>query len=119
MGTSVSGKVTTKDAEPKEVYAGETWSSTLDMHQTLTGLKPGLYLLKLSGAYRPVNDRYSYNHAATFYANDNANYLMTVIEDPVMVNDTIEQVNCNLHGSTTDYAIYSDGVSTTCLYAWP
>lgn len=112
VGTSVSGKVTTKDAEPKEVYAGETWSRTLDMHQTLTGLKPGLYLLKLSGAYRPVNDRYSYNHAATFYANDNANYLMTVIEDPVMVNDTIEQVNCNLHGSTTDYAIYSDGVST-------
>ena len=113
VGTSTSGKVTTKDEEPAELYAGETWNSTLDMHQTLKGMKPGLYLLKMIGAYRPQDDRYSYNYGATFYANGNANYLMTVIEDPIMVNDTIDQVNCNLHGTTTDLAIYADGTSTT------
>ena len=111
--TSATGKVTTKGDEPKEVYAFEAYNASLDMYQTISGLKPGLYLLRMVGAYRPAEDRYSVNHGATFYANDNTNYLMTVIEDPISVADTVDQVNCYLHGGTTDYAIYADGSSTS------
>ena len=112
LGTGTSGKVTTKGDEPKDVYGAETWNSTLDMHQTIKGLKPGLYLVRLTGAYRPLNDRYSYNYGATFYANNNANYLMTVVEDPISVENAVDQVNCNLTGTTSDLYLFSDGVST-------
>ena len=105
---------TTAGDEPQTLSAGEMYNSTLDMYQTISGLKPGLYLLRMVGAYRPVDNkagRYSVNYGATFYANDNANYLMSVIEDPISVADTIDQVNCNLHGSVADLAIYEDGLA--------
>lgn len=113
VGTGTSGKVTTKDENPADIYAGETWSDSLNMHQTLKNMKPGLYLLRMVGAYRPQDYRYSYNYGATFSANGNTNFLMTVIEDPVMVSDTIDLVNCYLHGITNDLPIYADGTSTT------
>ncbi len=112
-GTGTTTFTTDGDGS-KTLSAGEMYNSTLDMHQTINGLKPGLYLLQMVGAYRPISnkaDRYSVNYGATFYANDNANYLMNVIEDPISVNDTIDQVNCNLHGSVADLPIYEDGLA--------
>lgn len=103
---------TTKGDEPKTVSGAETWAQYLDMYQTVKGLKPGIYLVRIAGAYRPCNDRYSYNYAATVSANDNVNYLMTVIEDPMMVEDSIYEVNCHSERPTADLRIYADGIST-------
>ncbi len=113
-GTTGSQAVnyTTKGDEPKTVSGAETWGKYMDMYQTVENLKPGIYLVKVAGAYRPCNDRYSYNYAATVYANDNVNYLMTVIEDPVMVEDSIYEVNCHSEQPTPDLRIYADGIST-------
>ncbi len=106
--------VTIKD---KPYYACEAWNAKFDMHQTVTGLKPGYYLVGVQGAFRPGNDRYSYNYAAQVYANNNVNYLQAVIEDYVSASNAINGENVYIEqtggGSTKyDWPVYEDGFST-------
>ena len=102
-----------KDENGKTVRGVEAWNVSGDQYQTVEGMKPGYYLVGINGAFRPSNNRYSTNYAAGIYANGVFNYFPTVVEDIVEVNDTIDQVNCNLHGSgALDLAIYEDGEST-------
>ncbi|MGM9678347.1 MAG: hypothetical protein ACI3X7_00995 [Bacteroidaceae bacterium] len=115
-GTVGTGTGSAVVGDGETIWGGETWSNSpnmLDMSQTVKGLKPGLYLVELAGAYRPSNDRYTYNHIARVVANGNANFLQTVIEDPIMVEDEIDGVNCHTTGTTPDLAIYEDGSSTS------
>lgn len=106
--------VTIKD---KPYYACEAWNAKFDMHQTVKGLKPGYYLVGVQGAFRPGNDRYSYNYAAQVYANNNVNYLQAVIEDYVSASNAINGENVYIEqtggGSTKyDWPVYEDGFST-------
>ena len=100
-------------------YVGcEAWNTKFDMHQTVKGLKPGYYLVSVQGAFRPSNDRYSYNYAAQVYANDNTNYLQSVIEDYVGVDAVNDGENVYLSqfgggDATFDWPIYEDGFSTS------
>ena len=101
----------------RSYYGSEAWNTKFDIHQTVKGLKPGYYLVGLQGAFRPSNNRYSYNYVAQVYANNNVNYLQTVIEDYVSVNDANNGQNVYLSqfggGNTTyDLPIYEDGYST-------
>lgn len=96
----------------------EALSATGDMYQTVEGMKPGYYLVGVNGAFCPSNNRYSKNYAAGFYANDIFNYFPTIIEDYVAVADTIDQVNCNLHGEgSLDVIITDDEVAYETLEA--
>ena len=103
--------------EGKSSYGSEAWNTKFDMHQTVKDLKPGYYLVGVQGAFRPCNDRYSYNYAAQVYANDNVNYLQSVIEDYVKKESAVNGGNVYIKqiggGNTTyDLVIYSDGFST-------
>ena len=104
---------TTKADEPQTVSGGETWNTTMDMYQTVKGLKPGLYLMKMAGASRPANNRYSYNYTASMSLNGNTNYLMTVIEDYIKIEDAVSEVNCLPWSATADLRIYEDGITTS------
>ena len=111
------GSHSTVTIDEKPYYGCEAWNTKFDIHQTVKGLKPGYYLVCLQGAFRPSNDRYSYNYVAQVYANNNVNYLQTVIEDYVSVNDANNGQNVYLSqfggGNTTyDLPIYEDGYST-------
>ena len=102
-----------KVGEGKEIVGVEGWNRTGDMYQTVENMKPGYYLVGLSGAFRPSNNRYSTNYVAGVYANGIFNYFPTVIEDYVAVANAIDQENCNLHGQgALDVPIYSDFAST-------
>ncbi|MBR4186927.1 MAG: dockerin type I repeat-containing protein [Bacteroidaceae bacterium] len=111
-----SGKVHADEAEYPEynkTVGVEGWAVTGDMYQTLEGMKPGYYLVGTHAAYRPSNNRYGLNYAAGIYANGTFNFFPTVIEDYVAAADTIDQVNCNLHGDGAhDLEIYDDFMST-------
>ncbi|MBO4840953.1 MAG: hypothetical protein J5524_09400 [Bacteroidaceae bacterium] len=101
----------------KPYYGCEAWNTKFDMHQTVKGLKPGYYLVSVQGAFRPSNDRYSYNYAAQVYANDNVNYLQSVLEGYISVDQAVDQENVYLTqfgggDATFDWPIYEDGVST-------
>ncbi|MGN1255873.1 MAG: hypothetical protein ACI4UA_01780 [Bacteroidaceae bacterium] len=101
------------DFEGKKIAGAERWDGEVPgMYQTVEGMKPGYYKVEITGAVRPANDRYGLNYNATFDVNGTANYFMADIEEPINVNDTIDGVNCNLHGGTNDLAIYEDGYST-------
>ena len=104
---------TVKDENGKDIVGVEAWNRTGNMYQTVEDMKPGYYLVGVSGAFRPSNNRYSYNYSAGIYANGIFNYFPTVIEDYIAVADTIDQVNCNLHGQgALDLGIYDDNFST-------
>ena len=112
-GWATGNGTTIKDEEGKTIVGVEAWAVTGDMYQTVKDMKPGYYLVGVNGAFRPSNNRYSTNYAAGIYANGIFNYFPTVIEDPVSVDDAVDQVNCNLNGAGAhDLAIYDDGVTT-------
>ena len=92
------GEVASTQTQGATVVGVEAWNRTGNMYQTVEGMKPGYYLVGVSGAFRPSNDRYSTNYASGIYANGIFNYFSAVIEDYIAVGDTIDQVNCNLHG---------------------
>jgi len=97
----------------------ECRNSVCDFHQTLTGLKNGIYELRVDGFFRPGNPRYpegnveSTNYGAMLYTNGVQNYLMAAIEDMVTANDAVDGVNCYLTNTAqseqTDYPVYGEG----------
>ena len=108
------GEVANTQTQSGTVVGVEGWNRTGDMFQTVENMKPGYYLVGVSGAFRPSNDRYSTNYAAGIYANGIFNYFPTVIEDYIAAKDTIDQVNCNLHGQgALDLPVYDDNFSTS------
>ena len=108
------GHVKSSDARLNKTVGVEAWNVTGDMYQTIENLKPGYYLVGTNAAFRPGDNRYSTNHAAGIYANGNFNYFPTVFEDYVAAADTIDQVNCNLHGDgALDLAIYDSDAEIT------
>lgn len=108
-----TGTLKSEDPAINKIVGVEAWDVTGDMYQTIEGLKPGYYLVGTHAAFRPSNNRYSTNYAAGIYANGTFNYFPTVVEDYVAADDTLDQVNCNLHGDgALDLAIYDDNEST-------
>ncbi|MBO7067928.1 MAG: hypothetical protein J6W52_04540 [Bacteroidaceae bacterium] len=104
----------TVERDGGNLYGVESWSSQpFAITQTKTGMKPGYYLVGVNGAYRPQNDRYSYNYAAQISANGVINYLQTVRENPVNAEDAIDGENANLdENKTPDLGISDDGITT-------
>ena len=113
-GWATGNGTTIKDEEGKTVVGVEAWNVTGDMYQTVEDMKPGYYLIGTHAAFRPSNNRYSTNYAAGIYANGIFNYFPAAIEDPISVDEAIDQVNCNLTGAGAhDLEIYDDGISTS------
>ena len=107
------GSVANSNTPNATVVGVEAWNVTGDQYQTVEGMKPGYYLVGTHAAFRPSNNRYSTNYAAGFYANGIFNYFPAVIEDPVSIENAVDQVNCNLTGAGAhDLNIYEDGYST-------
>ena len=93
--------------------AAECRNSTCDFHQTLTGLRNGIYELQVNGFFRPGNptngagNPTSTNYGAFLYLNDMQNYLMAAIEDMIGANEAVDGENCFVTegAAETDYPI--------------
>lgn len=106
-GTSLS---TSQTKDDKSYTSAEAWQKAVDMHQTLTGLRQGYYLVSMNGAYRHYNDRYSNTYSAQFYAGTNNVFLPTVYETRISAEEAEDDVNCNISGTgTIDLPIYENG----------
>ena len=89
----------------------ESWSaSPFDMHQTLTGMKQGLYLLEVTAASRPSSDHDTQllNHTASIYLNGTENYIMTAREAAIAAEEAVDGVNANLTGETADIPLFDE-----------
>ena len=78
-----AGSFSTYDTPASELkhIAGST--NAVDLSQTLTGMKDGIYELTVKANYRPFGDNNSLNYASFVYANDVQTYTRTIIEDYV------------------------------------
>ena len=100
--------------ENGKIIGVEAFNATGDQYQTVEGMKPGYYLVATHAAFRPSNNRYSYNYASGIYANGIFNYFPAAIEDPVSAEEAEDGVNCNLTiKSAYDLAIYEDYYTTS------
>ena len=110
--------------------AGEVWNAKADVRQTLTGLKNGVYELRVNAATRPASNSFNANdnYIAYLYANDNENYIQALTEDMVSSDDAIDGVNCLLtpdaNGNVDDSLFIDDTYHyvphgpVTCAYAF-
>ena len=115
-----TGHATVEREDGTKLYGIESWSSEpFAITQTVKGIKPGYYLIGVDGAYRPQNDRYSYNYAAQISANGVVNYLQTVIESRIDAENAIDGVNANLTGPTPDLGVSDDGVTVDFSDEYP
>ena len=106
------GASATKDGQ--EYTAAESWEKAMDMHQTITGLRQGYYLVSMNGAYRHHDDPYSNTYSAQLYAGDNCVFLPTVYETRISADEAEDDVNCNISGTgTVDLPIYANGGTTS------
>lgn len=113
-GVHGTGLGASANKDGQEYTAAESWEKAMDMHQTITGLRPGYYLVSMNGAYRHHNDRYSNTYSAQLYAGDNCVFLPTVYETRISAEEAQDDVNCNISGAgTIDLPIYADGGTTS------
>ena len=108
------GEVADSQTPGAKLVGVEAWNTTGEQYQTVEGMKPGYYLVATHAAFRPSNNRYSYNYASGIYANGIFNYFPAAIEDPVSVDEAEDGVNCNLTiASAYDMPVYSDFYTTS------
>ncbi len=104
-----------------DYYGVETWARGFDMYQTITGLEPGVYVLSVTGGYRPFNDRYSTYYAANMYLNENRVFFPTVYESRIPVEDAVDGENCYLtqvgSDASVDLDISEEGGTDVVAYA--
>ena len=110
--------------------AGEVWNAKADIHQTLTGLKNGVYELRANAATRPASNSFNANdnYIAYLYANNDENYIQALTEDMVSGSDAVDGVNCLLtpdaSGNVDDSLFIDDAYHyvphgpVTCAYAF-
>lgn len=111
-GTVATG-VAASNLSDNPYMGAECWAKTFDMHQTLTGLKNGVYELRVNGAYRANNDDLTLaNYAPGIYANNNRVYLPTVLETAISVEDAVDVLNCNINGPTPDFPVLNENGDT-------
>lgn len=92
-----------------------TWNSTSDRHQTLTGLKDGIYEVRLKGSffpYRSTDKIESTYYGAALYAGTNEVPIVAVSEEALPESEAQNQENCyidNVNNLPYDYTIDRDG----------
>lgn len=105
---STNGGVTT-GGETSIMTVARGLNTNFSMEQTLEGLPNGVYVMSANAFERTAGDDYSQYHVGQLYLNDNANFVMTIGEDVIDVNDAEDGVNCHITGSSTDKEyVYED-----------
>lgn len=111
-GTKIS--TWAQQVQEKTWYVGESYSAdSVNFSQTLTGIRPGYYMLTMNATSKAGGNRYSYDHHALLYANNNTSVISVVREDYQPKGTAIDGVNCAITGTYVDHIIYDDGFSTT------
>jgi hypothetical protein len=65
----------------------QTQNSQLDINQTITDVKPGLYEIEMYGFTEITGGTSPYNYTGFLYANENATFAQTILSDPLNDED--------------------------------
>ena len=112
-------------------HAAEFWNEGTSLNrfgisQTITGLKNGIYEITINAGNRPSGlEGTSTNYSSMIYANGINNYVMSVYEGMVPVDEAVDGVNCHLTGDVVDIAVTDElgdtigyvlhGIQSTCV----
>ncbi|MBQ7179711.1 MAG: hypothetical protein IJR87_00295, partial [Bacteroidaceae bacterium] len=77
-------------------FAAISKNQAFNLHQQLTGLRNGYYMLTANALYRPHDEAISTDYAAFLYANEVVNYIQSACEDLVTDETAIDGENCYL-----------------------
>ena len=103
----------------RRYYTGvESVEKSFNIYQTFTGLKNGLYMFELTGAFRPAGDYMSNNHAAKIYANDVETYIQTAREGYIPMEEAKDMSNVNISGSNSDKLYITEEGDTLGYILW-
>ena len=95
-------------------YALLSNGRVFDLHQTITGLQNGYYLLSVNALYRPAKGTdASKDYAGFIYANDNVNYIMAASEDVVREDEAVDGENCYLTNDVLLFDSYGEALGYT------
>lgn len=109
-----------------EFYNEGTGLNAYGISQTITGLKNGIYEITITAGNRPSGlEGTSTNYSSMIYANGINNYVMSVYEGMVSVDEAVDSVNCHLTGDVVDIAVTDElgdtigyvlhGIQSTCV----
>ena len=78
-------------------HISEAWNGTFDVHQTVSGLKPGIYEIQMQASYRPAFQPTSTNLSGMIYMNDQNVYIISSVEDMMPAENAVDRENCYLN----------------------
>ena len=81
-----------------------------DLHQTVTGLPNGYYIVSANAVFRPGSmPDANTNYAAYIYINDNVNYVMAASEDAISLDAAVSKENSYLEeDDSKDVLLFDD-----------
>ena len=81
-----------------------------DLHQTVTGLPNGYYIVSANAVFRPGSmPDANTNYAAYIYINDNVNYVMAASEDAISLDAAVSKENSYLEeDASKDIMLFDD-----------
>lgn len=96
------GTVATAVGVPDVMGAFEAFNTTINIQQTITGLRDGFYLVRANGVFRCLPWEENNGYCAMLFANDNSVYFKNYFDEYVLAEDAQDGVNCHLTGNITD-----------------
>lgn len=111
--TTKKGSTLTTGTVEGIMTTAEVWNATADVHQTLTGIKNGVYEIRANAATRPASNIFNANdnYIAYLYANKDEVYVQALTEDMVNDDTAIDGINCHLTGTAPDQYMEIDGIT--------
>lgn len=98
----------------QDIVGVEAWNKSFNMYQDLTDLENGIYLLSMTGAFRPGHPSVSSgglmsnNYSGGMYLNNNVVFFPSVLETMLPVEEAVDGVNCNLTNDASDYEVMDE-----------
>lgn len=96
-GWETTASLSYSSAEAPAKAASTT--GTFELTQTMTDIKPGIYMVKANAMHIAGGDIYNDFYATQILAGDNVNYVMTPSEDGLTEDECIPGVNCLTDGA--------------------
>ena len=118
----VGGSITVGGAQDLMPIPRGLNNNSFDMHQTITELPNGIYMVSMNGLFRAGNDVYNDFYAGQLYLNGTSNYFMSPGGDVIGIEAAEDSVNCIL-ASDVNYIYeeiegYVPGGMVGCSYAY-
>ena len=101
--------------EENLMKVGRGLNSAFSLSQSFEGAPNGIYELRVNAFSRTGADITSKLYTGEVFLNGNTNYVTSIPEDAILVDEAVDSVNCLITGGSAD-AVYTDYVTGETSY---